>query len=190
MFHCHVLNGRSRQAGRGLSHSPRAMRSVSLGPPEKFFFGEKDHFWGGQTSLGAPKGKCWGHVLLSPIAGFEAAVLSVFLGIQGVGGGKWASRNFRLCTAAVAPPVPMHLPTALPWVSLYMFYCPVLGSWFYVGLGPGVRPAWVPRSRHWTLPVRQTGCGMSCLPTLNSNPPWGIHPSRFLVLGKTLRVKT
>lgn len=43
----------------------------------------------------------------------------------------------------IAPPVPMHRPSALRWVSLYMFYCPVLGSWFYVGLGPGVRLAWV-----------------------------------------------
>lgn len=140
------MAGAGRRGG-GLSHSPRAMRSVSLGPLEVFLWGKRP-FGGGQTSLGAPKGKCWGHVLLSPMAGFEAAVLSVFLGIQGVGGGKWASRNFRLCTAARCPTC-AHAPAHCLALGLFVHVllpCPgqlvLCGprSWGEAGLGPQVTP--------------------------------------------------
>lgn len=106
--------------GKGSSHGPRAVRSLSLCPVEKVVFlwrkgpacvisARSDLF------MGSKEGRTRGHVLLSPIVGFEAAFSSVSLGLQGMGEGTAASVKACLCPPPTAPPVHVRTcPTASP----------------------------------------------------------------------------
>lgn len=153
---------------------PRAVRSLSLGPLEKLVFGGKrltclilgrsDLFMGSKREASSPALiHCWLRSCFFYLSSWEYKV--------------WAEGNGphqRLASVHLpaASPVPLHTCLQPYPVSVHTCPLPYPGQLVLPGLRSWVRMVWVPWPPHWTVPVRQSGFGMPCLLTLNSNPTY------------------